>query len=177
MHFYQDLINIFNDCFLAEYNTILVKGLDEPIYLPADENRPHHELHFAHGFFASALHESSHWFIAGKERRKLVDFGYWYVPDGRNEEQQALFQQVEVKPQAIEWILSHAAGFRFQISVDNLSGEETDADPFKNAVHEQVKVYCEKGLPARANTFFQALCKFYGTSSELNIASFNRELL
>lgn len=175
--FYQDLINIFNDCFLAKYNTILVKGLDEPIYLPADEKRPHHELHFAHGFFSSALHESSHWFIAGEERRRLVDFGYWYVPDGRTGEQQALFQIVEVKPQAIEWILSKAANHRFQISVDNLNGEATDSESFKDAVYQQVKVYCEKGLPARAKTFFLALCAFYGTSPELKFEDFNRESL
>lgn len=173
MHFYQDLITIFQGCFLAKYNTILVKGLDEPIYLPADENRPHNELHFAHGFFSSALHESSHWFIAGRERRKLVDFGYWYVPDGRTGEQQELFQKVEVKPQAIEWILSKAANYRFHISIDNLNGEASETDAFKNAVYEQVKAYCQQGLPARANTFFLALCRFYGTSSELNLAAFD----
>lgn len=55
--------------------------------------------------FNSALHEISHWTIAGKERRLLADLGYWYAPDGRTREQQALFEQVEVKPQAIEWLL------------------------------------------------------------------------
>ena len=108
-HHYQDLITIFNNCFFEKYNTLLVKGTDEPLYLPADEKRNHNELFFAHGFFASALHECSHWLIAGENRRKLVDFGYWYEPDGRTASQQALFQSVEVKPQAMEWILSIAA--------------------------------------------------------------------
>lgn len=45
----------------------------------------------------------------GEKRRQLVDFGYWYAPDGRSAEQQELFQAVEVKPQAMEWILSPAA--------------------------------------------------------------------
>jgi elongation factor P hydroxylase len=98
VHQYQDLITIFNSCFLEKYNTKLVKGLDEPIYLPQDDGRPHNELYFAHGFFASALHETSHWLIAGEKRRKLVDFGYWYAPDGRSKEQQDQFQIVEVKP-------------------------------------------------------------------------------
>ncbi|WP_426760080.1 elongation factor P hydroxylase, partial [Pseudomonas aeruginosa] len=95
VHHVEDLISIFNYCFENDYNTRLVRGGDEPIYLPADDQRPYHALFFAHGFFSSALHECAHWLIAGEERRKLVDFGYWYAPDGRNEEQQTLFQRVE----------------------------------------------------------------------------------
>lgn len=176
-HHYQDLITIFNTCFFEKYNTLLVKGADEPLYLPADENRPHNELFFAHGFFASALHESSHWLIAGKQRRKLVDFGYWYLPDGRTSEQQELFQSVEIKPQAMEWILSQAAGSRFRVSIDNLNGSEADTAAFKNAVYQQVKVYCENGLSVRAKTFREALCHFYGTSLQLKPEDFNLESL
>jgi elongation factor P hydroxylase len=177
VHQYQDLIKIFDDCFLEKYNTRLVKGSDEPLYLPADENRPHNELYFAHGFFASALHESSHWLIAGEKRRKLVDFGYWYVPDGRSTEQQDLFQSVEIKPQALEWILSMAAGCRFRVSIDNLNGSESNTDNFKKAVFQQVKTYCEKGLSARAESYRQALCRFYGTPFSLNIEDFDVESL
>ena len=78
MHDYQDLIRIFNHCFELDYNTKLVRGGDEPIYLPADATRSYHAIFFAHGFFSSALHECSHWFIAGEERRQRIDFGYWY---------------------------------------------------------------------------------------------------
>lgn len=167
MHHYEDLISIFNQCFSDTYNTRLVRGNDEPIYLPADDSRPYHGIFFAHGFYSSALHECSHWLIAGEERRKQVDFGYWYTPDGRNAEQQALFQRVEVKPQALEWILSFAAGHRFRISVDNLNGVEVDNEPFKWAVHSQVKQYCDEGLPLRARLFREALCAFYGRSLDL----------
>lgn len=173
VHHYQDLISIFNGCFFEKYNTLLVKGTDEPIYLPQEENRSHNELYFAHGFFASALHESSHWLIAGEKRRKLVDFGYWYAPDGRSGEQQELFQSVEVKPQAIEWILSRAAGYRFRVSIDNLNGSESNTYDFKKAVYEQVKTYCEQGLSARAETLRQALCHFYRTPLEMNIEDFD----
>ncbi|PPS58814.1 hypothetical protein CRX72_23640 [Pantoea sp. BRM17] len=62
----------------------LIKGDDEPIYLPADAESPWHRVVFAHGFYASALHEISHWCIAGDARRQQVDFGYWYCPDGRD---------------------------------------------------------------------------------------------
>lgn len=177
MHTYQDLITIFNDCFLEKYNTLLVKGTDEPIYLPADEGRQHNELFFAHGFFASALHECSHWLIAGENRRKQVDFGYWYVPDGRDSIQQVLFQSVEVKPQAMEWILSRAADYRFRVSIDNINGSGLDTDTFKQAVYQQVKIFCEKGLSQRAETFRRALCDFYKTPFTLRIDDFDIETI
>lgn len=177
MHHYQDLITIFNQCFFEKYNTRLVKGTDEPLYLPADENRPHHELYFAHGFFASALHECSHWLIAGEKRRQLVDFGYWYVPDGRTAEQQELFQSVEVKPQAMEWILSKAAGSHFRVSIDNLNGSESNTRAFKLAVYQQVKTYCEQGLSERAESFRRELCLFYGTTLPLQVDEFDLDTL
>ena len=101
-HHYQQLIDIFNGCFADEFNTRLIKGDDEPIYLPADAELPYHRIVFAHGFYASALHEISHWCIAGKARRELVDFGYWYCPDGRDAKTQCQFEDVEVKPQAFD---------------------------------------------------------------------------
>lgn len=172
MHYYQDLISIFNACFEKTYNTRLVKGDDEPIYLPANEQSSHNSLFFAHGFFSSALHECSHWLVAGKERRKLVDFGYWYAPDGRSEEQQKCFQQVEVKPQALEWMLSVAAGYRFVVSIDNLNGQSSDPTSFKQAIQQQVLHYCAQGLSKRANLFRNALCDFYGTSLQLKSEDF-----
>jgi len=161
MHHYQDLIKLFNTCFESSHNTQLVCGDDEPIYLPANETNSFNTIVFAHGFFSSVLHECAHWFVAGEARRKLVDYGYWYVPDGRNAEQQRQFQQVEVKPQAVEMILSNAAGFRFQYSIDNLNGAETDPEPFKLAVQQQVMVYHQQGLPARAEAFCRVLRDFY----------------
>jgi len=56
-HHYEDLITIFNELFRDSENTILLKGDDEPIYLPADQDNPHHRIVFAHGFFQSGLHE------------------------------------------------------------------------------------------------------------------------
>jgi elongation factor P hydroxylase len=166
MHRYEDLIALFNQCFELEYNTKLVKGGDEPIYLPASSDQPYHAIYFAHGFYSSALHECAHWFIAGPERRQLIDFGYWYEPDGRSSEQQALFQKLEVKPQAIEWILSMAAGYRFQVSIDNLNGQAFDTDGFKQALVEQVAHYRQHGLPKRAEQFRLALCDFYQTDRQ-----------
>ncbi|MBX2901880.1 MAG: elongation factor P hydroxylase, partial [Cyclobacteriaceae bacterium] len=101
------------------------------------------------------------------------DFGYWYVPDGRNVDQQLLFQRVEVKPQAMEWILSVAASHPFRLSVDNLNGGVVDPLPFKRAVHSQVIDYCTQGLPKRAACFRSALCDFYGNSTELRVQDFD----
>ncbi|RLT98132.1 MAG: elongation factor P hydroxylase [Ketobacter sp.] len=174
-HKIEDIITLFNQCFLDSYNTRLVKGGDEPIYLPQSAERAHHELHFAHGFYRSALHETAHWLIAGAARRQQVDFGYWYEPDGRSAEQQRVFEQVEVKPQALEWILSDAAGIPFRVSVDNLSGESTDATPFKMAVFSQVLDYLSAGLWSRAETFRLALCEYYGRPRELDPNRFDPE--
>lgn len=177
MHQYQDLITVFNDCFAKTYNTVLVKGEDEPLYLPADENRPYHTLFFAHGFFSSALHECAHWLIAGEARRRQIDFGYWYEPDGRNAEQQKHFERVEVKPQALEWILSVATGYHFRVSLDNLNGIESNPNGFKEAIYQQVLIYCDKGLPERATLFRNALCQFYKTNPLLRAEDFTRESL
>jgi len=177
MQKYQDLINIFHECFFKSYNTELTLGGDEPLYLPADPSYPHHRIIFARGYFSSALHECAHWLIAGENRRKLLDFGYWYVPDGRSEPEQSLFQQVEIKPQAMEWILSEAAGAPFFVSIDNLFGNSSDSAVFKQAVYEQVKIYAEKGLPERARIFREAIAQFYGRSKELYLDDFHLEAL
>jgi len=177
MHQYQDLIKVFNKCFLQAYNTQLLKGDSEPIYLPANQNVPYNTVYFAYGYFASALHECSHWLIAGAERRKLVDFGYWYEPDGRTPAQQALFLRVEVKPQALEWVLATASRFHFRISLDNLQGAAISDEHFKQAVYNQVKMYCEQGLPKRAELFRRALCEFYNTCPYLEINHFDYAIL
>lgn len=164
-HHYQDLIILFNQCFAQKYNTQLIKGEDEPFYQPAGAAHPYHAIYFAYGFFSSALHECAHWFIAGSKRRLLEDYGYWYIPDGRNRDQQQLFEQVEVKPQAIELLLSEAARYPFQYSIDNLNGEVRDMAPFKKAVSQQAQCYREEGLPPRAALFYKKLSAFYSKMS------------
>ncbi len=164
MHHYQDLIDLFNHTFFATYNTKLELGADEPIYLPADEHVDYHRIVFAHGFFASALHEISHWCVAGPQRRLLEDFGYWYEPDGRTAQKQAEFEQLEVRPQAYEWILSMSAGFAFNVSCDNLQGDfEPDRLGFFARVQQEVLSILEQGLPPRVQQLSDALRQFYAT--------------
>lgn len=178
-HSVQQLIELFNLTFEKEFNVRLVKGQDEPIYLPAGAGegsinaKPYAQVVFAHGFFASALHEIAHWCLAGAERRTKVDYGYWYCPDGRTAEQQAKFQHVEVKPQAIEWALCAAANFTFRVSCDNLSGDEHGQQPdrfaFEQDVQKQLEGYLQQGFPARAIQFIDALAEHYGQSTPLKL--------
>ena len=182
----QTLIGLFDRCFRQTENTVLIKGGDEPIYLPAGscdvqvENgavSACHRVVFARGYPSSALHEIAHWCIAGHARRQQVDYGYWYEPDGRSAWQQAQFERVEVKPQALEWVLSTAAAWPFAISADNLSGEATDPARFKQAVLEQVKTYCRTGLPDRAQRFRQALVTYFDTDPKLQPEQFSAAFL
>lgn len=162
-HDSNDLIAIFNAQFQSRYRTRLVGGADEPLYQPARDSDESHQLIFRDDYFASALHEIAHWCIAGAARRQRTDYGYWYIPDGRDRLQQARFEEVEVKPQALEWMFSIAAGFQFRISSDNLLGDLADPGGFKNKIHQQVIHYGQEGLPMRASQFMQALVEFYET--------------
>ena len=170
-HQIRDIIRLFDECFSETFNTRLIKGADEPIYLPANQGddqivaQPYAQVVFAHGFYASALHEIAHWCLAGEQRRTLIDYGYWYCPDGRTSEQQAKFQSVEIKPQAIEWALSASAGFPFQVSCDNLAGDELGQQPDRHAfqldIVEQLKIYFQNGFPSRAQLFMKVLAQYY----------------
>ena len=170
---YQDLINLFANTFFEQYNTRLVKGGDEPLYSPANEKCAHHQIIFAHGYYESAFHEIAHWCQAGEKRRLLEDFGYWYIPDGRNEKQQKKFEQVEVQPQAIEWAFNVAAQKSFNTSADNLNGYQGDNSGFKAKVYQQVLVFIESGFPPRAQQCINALARFYQTKLPLTAEQFD----
>ncbi|GLP96584.1 elongation factor P hydroxylase [Paraferrimonas sedimenticola] len=160
-HTLEDIIGLFNQCFLTSHNTELVSGVGEPIYLPATETQRHHRIEFANGFYQSALHEIAHWCQAGEQRRQQVDYGYWYIGDGRNKQQQAAFETVEIKPQAIEWGLSVCCGMAFNVSSDNLDGAPVNRLAFQHQVYDQVRDYLVNGFPKRAQVLMQAMCRHY----------------
>ena len=165
-----DVITLFDGLFSHSYGTRLVRGGEEPLYLPADDECPHHRVIFARGFFASALHEISHWCITGPRRRELEDYGYWYLPDGRDADQQAAFEAVEVAPQALEMLFSQACGLRFHVSVDNLGDIEVDRDGFRARVESRAQRYEREGLPDRAEAFRTALLTYYRQGATLEAA-------
>lgn len=156
---------VFSQCFVASERTLLLGGASEPIYLPASAANSLHHLYYRDDYIASALHEAAHWCIAGTARREQVDFGYWYAPEGRNPGQQAAFEAVEVKPQALEWFFSVACGQRFRVSVDNFApdGELPNTGSFCQRVTRQAIAYRANGLPPRAQQFFTALAAEFGT--------------
>jgi len=170
VHRSVDLEALFKQCFYKDYQTLLIGGADEPLYSPATSNDESHRLYYRADYFASALHEIAHWCIAGPERRLQEDWGYWYCPDGRSPIQQRAFEAVEIKPQAVEWMLSVAAAASFRISSDNLlgmAGSTEEGGDFDRAVAAQVQCYRQTALPVRAEQFFLALAGFYGVAKPL----------
>lgn len=156
----ERVVSVFDACFSspAALNTRLVGGHEEPFYRPASESGASwHQVEFTRDYPASALHEAAHWCVAGAGRRKLPDYGYWYAPDGRSTAQQAEFELVEVKPQALEWIFSRACGLKFQVSADNLDAGLGPSEAFRRNIWRQVQRYCREGVNSRAHQFALAL--------------------
>lgn len=175
MHNAFDLIQLFERFFYTEFRTCLEGGAEEPLYLPAGENSSARII-FTRDYFSSALHEVAHWCVAGEHRRTLPDYGYWYAPDGRSSEQQAEFERVEVKPQALEWIFSVACGIRFRVSADNLTSGLGASGGFKAAIANQARTYCGC-LPERPARFVAALGEFYQQKNILDPALYSADCL
>ncbi|MDO8863896.1 elongation factor P hydroxylase [Haliea sp. E1-2-M8] len=174
------LQRVFDACFAGSENTLLCGGAGEPLYAPATNPGDPHRLWYREDFFASALHEVAHWCIAGPARRLLPDFGYWYAPEGRNADQQAAFESVEVAPQALEWCFAIACGYRFQVSTDNLAAERgtpADHSAFKAAVCREARRRARQGLPPRARQFHAALQAEFGLATRLTPELFTPDAL
>jgi len=150
------IVQIFNDQFRASHHTVLVGQGDEPVYLPAAAEQPWHRIVFRADYSASALHESAHWCLAGRQRRTLEDYGYWYQA-ARDRRRQADFEQAEVRPQALEWIFSQAAGLGFRVSCDNFDEACLDRQRFQYQVQAEAQALVTQGLPPRAQRFAQGL--------------------
>ena len=157
------LINLLNNQYLNNFNTVMVGGFDEPFYKASTESQAA-EIQFSHNYIRSALHELSHWCVAGVERRKIDDFGYWYASDGRNQQQQNEFFKVEIKPQAIEWAFSIVLGVRFEASVDNLNTKVDGIDVFKKNLKKQLLSYCDNSFPKRTDEILKLFAKNQGKS-------------
>lgn len=146
----------FDGLFLAAAHTTLRGGAAEPVYLPAQGTQPAQIL-YREDYLASALHEVAHWCVAGAARRQLQDYGYWYAEAGRDAQAQNAFEQVEVRPQAIEGLFARALGVPFRVSLDNPGRPDCDPERFAAAVHAQMMHLERSGLPPRAARFRAAL--------------------
>ena len=143
-------LDVINREILADYNTHILGGFAEPFYRAALGNAPA-EIRFTRDYERSALHELAHWCVAGHARRLQDDYGYWYVPDGRDAAQQQRFFQVEIRPQAIEKHFCQALELPFEVSADNLDHADISGlSEFRRAVDRQYLTYVRRGLPQRA---------------------------
>lgn len=166
------LITCFDELLGQKFDTQLISGGLEPIYLPKSAKRAKAHIVFSYDYFSSALHELAHWCVAGEQRREQEDYGYWYAPDGRSAQQQQLFERVEIKPQAIEWLLSKACGVKFRVSVDNLSANAQPSDNFKANILAQVQQYCRGDLSKRPWILVNGLAERFQQTGVLNPASY-----
>ena len=148
----NQVIEIFNQSLGARYGVALIGGGDEPFYR-ARQDTTAAVIVFRADFSASALHEVAHWCLAGRRRRQLDDYGYWYLP-ARNAPQQAAFEAVEARPQALESLFAEAAGVDFQVSTDDVA--QLPSEPFKAKVASE-RCLMRQRLPLRATCFLDAL--------------------
>lgn len=120
----QRLITLFSTVFP---DLVIHGGADEPFYqAPTADAKA--ILYFRSNYPRSLLHELSHYCLAGDKRRMLDDFGYWYFPCGRTQEQQQLFEQVEARPQGLEKRMYEILGIKFIPSIDDFSGRPSSTE-------------------------------------------------
>lgn len=114
----RDLIALFAYAFPS----LTIKGGAEEPFYEASKANTNATIHFRSNYPRSLLHEMSHYCLAGERRRKLDDFGYWYVECGRTIEDQQRFEVVEARPQSLEKAMCEIIGLKFSPSLDDFSG-------------------------------------------------------
>lgn len=150
-----EVLAVFHAVFDAE-GVRLAGGFEEPFYrAPGRDGGA--EIRFTRDYLNSSLHEVAHWCIAGSDRRRRDDYGYWYRPDGRNGMEQEEFFRAEAAPQALEQAFAAACGGEFRMSCDNLDGEVKGHAAFAAALREKLTGYLEAGFPERAGRFLSGL--------------------
>jgi elongation factor P hydroxylase len=150
----------FNREFFGSHRTVLCGGGDEPLYSPGDVVQPARIL-YRRDYPASALHEVAHWSIAGHARRRLPDYGYWYLPGPRSAGERAAFFAAEVEAQALEAVFAARCGVRFVVSADDFAAAPAEIERFARAVTERAVIRRDT-LPRRAARFAAALTTEFG---------------
>ena len=127
--------DLFNSTFEEKYRVRLIGGAAEPIYLPPTDKKTG-AICFREDFVSSALHEVAHWCLAGRDRRKMIDFGYEYISPPRDEIAQKIFLHAEARVQGLERLFSEVSGVSFSASLDNLDCDEVTTKKMPNLVLE-----------------------------------------
>jgi len=162
----ESLVAVFDRSVGHACNTRLQGGAHEPLYTPGELNGGQSVIYFRSDYLSSALHEVSHWCIAGPERRRREDYGYWYKGH-RGAPEQRDFEAVEARPQALEWIMSNAAGIPFRVSCDNFDDQALDMTGFRQMVRREVPGFLKR-MPPRAASFIDGLIEVTGRADALN---------
>jgi elongation factor P hydroxylase len=150
---HREIARRFNATAGRRHGAVLIGGAREPLYVPARGTAPA-EIHYTLDYAQSALHELAHWCIAGRARRALPDYGYWYEPPPREPAARAAFFAVESRVQGLELLLARAAGIRFHVSVDDPGSDPGD---FAASVQAAACAWLARGFPARTRDVFAAL--------------------
>ncbi len=174
---YTPFIQLFNTEFKDTEATIIAESPDEPIYLPVDESNSFNRILYTKDSYTSVLHEISHWCIAGSERRKKIDYGYWYKPGSQTPKEAELYKKFESKTHGIEWIFCIAAGVPFHIIPNNVAAGFEISQDLKEGVYAATLNYLNHGLPANAERFKQRLLKHYQREDLFDISLFKFETL
>lgn len=157
---------VFNSVLGAAFCTRVIGGAAEPLYVPAAQGEDCSRIYYRQDYVSSALHEIAHWCIAGRARRQLADYGYWYESE-RSADSQRAFESMEAKPQALEWIMSEAGNIAFQVSLDNFDLRQSERNAFRGRVRSEALNWLSRGLPTRAAMFVDALVKLTGRRQAL----------
>jgi len=152
------IVELFNAVFRRKYNTVLCGGASEPLYVPGGSySSEPARLFFRSDYPRSALHEISHWCIAGSRRRKLVDFGYQYTPPPRSPAAQKHFFDLELQSQTLEYIFCEAVQLKFSPSADNFKvNHETEAH-YMQRIRENSVSWQRSGVKGDAGLFLVKL--------------------
>ena len=143
----------FNALLGQRYRTLLVGGALEPLYIPSIGRVPA-IIHYTRDYAQSVLHEISHWCLAGNARRRLRDYGYWYVPPPRSRRDQAVFYAAEERVQALECVLADACGLKFHVSADQIGADIQD---FARNVADLARGIRHRGIRGRAGEVLTVL--------------------
>jgi len=151
---------VFNRQFARSHRTVMVGGSVEPLYLPVRGIEPA-LVTYTRDYPASALHEAAHWCLAGRSRRQLRDYGYWYVPGPRSPTQRRAFFAAEIDVQALEAEFARVAGVKFVVSADDFGAPAQELDAFRQCVNLRSAAF-RRYLPARAERLRAALAAELG---------------
>jgi len=155
----REIAGRFNVYVGRVHGAVLVGGAPEPLYLPAcpEDGRARAIIRYTLDYAQSALHEIAHWCVAGDARRKLPDYGYWYVPPPRSVAEQAAFFAAETRAQALESVFADACGVKFRVSVDQTGKVGADVGKFAALVAEQAERIRREAPRGRADAVLEAL--------------------